>query len=505
MMEKMDNAFYYRGKALVIGNDHYDQMKPDLNNAVNDAKSIHEALQGLGFMMMPLAIDITTDKFDSMFNDFLGDLSKYDVAVLYYAGHGIEVEGKNYLVMTEAPVGELARTTTRRSVDLQECLSLMHKTDCKMVIMIIDACRNNPFEGKERGWGSVNLAPIFAPKGTLIAYSTSPGETASDFGMDGHSVYTGALLKHFQEEGLEVETFFKKVRSTVNAMTKGKKTSWEHTSLIGTFCFNSGKMIQVDELGYQISSVRDSDFDVNNPNVGRIISELKSYDWYHQNPAVGSFQKLKPASLSADELFVVGRNLLQAACGGSYSAQNFIKDASLLVRYTVKGENHLLNGILFEIYFNSKGLFRFRDYKSGMIDDLMGLCTHDSLKCSFRFIEKALKSFEANLIFVPSEAPKQVDINVRIEKGKILMWNDVEEERDIIQSVQFEGYELLANQEDNDIFPFSSEWSVNKAELASIICKGYAIPSSYLHLVMNKEIGNEQIYFNRKFRRKFRR
>lgn len=358
---------------------------------------------------------------------------------------------------------------------------------------------------KKEDGGSVNLAPIFAPKGTLIAYSTSPGETASDFGMDGHSVYTGALLKHFQEEGLEVETFFKKVRSTVNAMTKGKKTSWEHTSLIGTFCFNSGKMIQVDELGYQISSVRDSDFDANNPNVGRIISELKSYDWYHQNPAVGSFQMLKPASLSADELFVVGRNLLQAACGGSYSAQNFIKDASLLVRYTVKGENHLLNGILFEIYFNSKGLFRFRDYKSGMIDDLMGLCTHDSLKCSFRFIEKALKSFEANLIYVPSEAPKQVDINVRIEKGKILMWNDVEEERDIIQSVQFEGYELLANQEDNDIFPFSSEWSVNKAELASIICKGYAIPSSYLHLVMNKEIGNEQIYFNRKFRRKFRR
>lgn len=501
----MDNSFFYRGKALVIGNDHYDQMKPDLNNAVNDAKSIHEALQGIGFMMMPLAIDITTDDFDSLFNNFLGDLAKYDVAVLYYAGHGIEVKGKNYLVMTETPVGELAITTTRRSVDLQECLSQMHKTGCKMVIMIIDACRNNPFEGNVRGWGSVNLAPIFAPKGTLIAYSTSPGETASDFGMDGHSVYTGALLKHLQEEGLEVETFFKKVRSTVNAMTKGKKTSWEHTSLIGTFCFNSGKMIQVDELGYQISSVRDSDFDVNNPNVGRIISELKSYDWYRQNPAVDTFQNLKPQSLSADELFVVGRNLLQAACGGSYSALDFIKDASLLARYTVKGENHLLNGILFEIYFNSKGLFRFRDYKSGMLDDLMGLCTHESLKCAFRFIEKALKSFEANLIFVPSEDPKQVDINIRIEKGKIKMWKDVEEEGDIIQSVQFEGYELLANKEDNDFFPFRSEWSVNKAELSSIICEGYAIPSSYLHLVMNKEIENEQIYFNRKFKRKFRR
>lgn len=500
----MDNSLYYRGKAFVIGNDHYDQM-PDLNNAVNDAKSIHDALQDLGFMMMPVAIDITTDDFDSLFNDFLGDLAKYDVAVVYYAGHGIEVDGKNYLVMTETPVGELAITTTRRSVDLQECLSQMHKTGCKMVIMIIDACRNNPFEGNERGWGSVNLAPIFAPKGTLIAYSTSPGETASDFGMDGHSVYTGALLKHLQEEGLEVETFFKKVRSTVNAMTKGKKTSWEHTSLIGTFCFNSGRMVQLEELEYELSSLRDRDFDITNPNVGKIVSELRSYDWYHQNPAVDTFQELMPASLSADELFVVGRNLLQAACGGSYSAQDFIKDASLLARYTVNGENHLLNGILFEIYFNSKGLFRFRDYKSGMIDDLMGLCTYESLKCSFRFIEKALKSFEANLIFVPSEAPKQVDINVRIEKGKIQLWKDVGEEGDIIQSVQFEGYELLANQEDNDIFPFSSEWSVNKAELASIICNGYAIPSSSLHLVMNKEIGNEQIYFNRKFRRKFRR
>ena len=112
-MEKMENSFFNRGKALVIGNDHYDQMKPDLNNAVNDAKSIHDALQCLGFMMMPLAIDITTDNFDSLFNDFLSDLAKYDVAVLYYAGHGIEVEGKNYLVMTEAPVGDLAITTTR--------------------------------------------------------------------------------------------------------------------------------------------------------------------------------------------------------------------------------------------------------------------------------------------------------------------------------------------------------------------------------------------------------
>ena len=132
--------------------------------------------------------------------------------------------------MRDTPIGEYAETTIRYSVDLQKCIKGLHETKCKMIIVIIDACRNNPFEGKERGWGSVNLAPLFAPKGTLIAYSTSPGEKADDFGMDGHSVYTGALLKHLKEEGLEIETFFKKVRSTVDAMTNGKKTSWEHTS-----------------------------------------------------------------------------------------------------------------------------------------------------------------------------------------------------------------------------------------------------------------------------------
>lgn len=74
----MDNSLYYRGKAFVIGNDHYDQM-PDLNNAVNDAKSIHEALQTLGFMTMPLATDISIDEFDNLFNEYLGSPAKFRV------------------------------------------------------------------------------------------------------------------------------------------------------------------------------------------------------------------------------------------------------------------------------------------------------------------------------------------------------------------------------------------------------------------------------------------
>ena len=150
-------------------------------------------------MMRPKAYNIDTDRFDELFDNFKSELGHYEVGVLYFSGHGVEIDGKNYLIMRNTPIGELAKATIRYSIDLQECIRELHETKCKMIIVIIDACRNNPFEGKERGWGSVNLAPLFAPKGTLIAYSTSPGEKADDFGMDGHSVYTGALLKHLKE------------------------------------------------------------------------------------------------------------------------------------------------------------------------------------------------------------------------------------------------------------------------------------------------------------------
>lgn len=127
-----------------------------------------------------------------------------------------------------------------------------------------------------------------------------------------------------------------------------------------------------------------------------------------------------------------------------------------------------------------------------------------TLKCSFRFIEKALRNFAGNLMFVPSDSHKIIDIAVRIEKGVVEGWN-MDQEFDYISSVSFEGHELLADFDENDTFPFYSEWSVDEKELKNIISTGYAVPSACLHLVSNKEMGNEQIYFNRKFRRNFRR
>ena len=107
---------------MVVGNDHYDQVKPDLDNAVSDAKSIYEAFKDLGFMMMPEAYNIEVDKFDELFEKFKSDLGHYEVGVLYFSGHGVEIKGKNYLIMRDTPIGEYAETTIRYSVDLQKCI-----------------------------------------------------------------------------------------------------------------------------------------------------------------------------------------------------------------------------------------------------------------------------------------------------------------------------------------------------------------------------------------------
>lgn len=493
-----------KGKALVVGNDHYDQVKPDLDNAVNDARSIYEAFQELGFMMMPEAYDIDTDRFDELFENFKSDLSHYEVGIVYFSGHGIEINGKNYLIMRNTPIGECAKSTIRNSIDLQDCIKELHDTKCKMIIVIIDACRNNPFEGKERGWGSVNLAPLFAPKGTLIAYSTSPGEKADDFGMEGHSVYTGALLKHLKEEGLEIETFFKKVRSTVNAMTAGKKTSWEHTSLIGSFSFNSGQMVHVDDVGYDSMVLKDIQYATTDKVIALIIKKLKSYNWYEQNDGVAEFKRIIPKMLDKNQLFIIGRNLLQAAVGGSHGARDVIIDSGVLEKYSNESENHLLNGILFEIYFNKDGRFRYKNFKTAFLDELLQHTKIESLKSSFVFIHKLLKSFSPFLIFIPSPEPIEVSINVRLNKEVVNpIWDDPME-MSVVKSVSFDGYDLLAADDDSNVFPFTKEQNIREKELESMLCEGYGIPSKYLNLIYNEKPMNEIMWLDRKFKRNFR-
>ena len=170
---------YIKGIALIVGIDNYENANK-LNNAIFDANSIAASLEKLTFNTLKYN-DINIDMFDTAVGNFVANLSGFDVGVFYFAGHGVEIEGKNYLLAKNTPCDRV-EAVKRYSMELQSIVDEMNKASCKTKFLIIDACRNNPFS-VGRGYGTTNLAPIFAPQGTIIAYSTSPGEKALDGGI----------------------------------------------------------------------------------------------------------------------------------------------------------------------------------------------------------------------------------------------------------------------------------------------------------------------------------
>src|SRR5262249_41234217 len=153
-------------------------------------------------------------------------------AFIFYAGHGVQVKGENYLI----PVDEQIRSEADVDIDavsLSSIMSMLENTETRLAIVVLDACRDNPF-GYARG-GLRGLARIDAPAGSLSAFSTAPGKAAQDGPFGGNSPYTTALAEAMAAPGLKIEEVFKKVRVAVREKTKGEQTPWESTSLTGEF------------------------------------------------------------------------------------------------------------------------------------------------------------------------------------------------------------------------------------------------------------------------------
>jgi uncharacterized caspase-like protein len=157
-------------------------------------------------------------------------------ALFYYAGHGVQVDGRNYLIPIRAKI-QTQGDIDIEGVDVARLLARLEQANGSLNIVILDACRNNPFA---RTFRSLNrgLAFVQAPSGTLIAYATAPGDEAQD-GVDGHSPYTSALAKELKTPDVPIEETFKAVRRTVQATTSGRQTPWESSSLTRPFAFTT--------------------------------------------------------------------------------------------------------------------------------------------------------------------------------------------------------------------------------------------------------------------------
>ncbi len=218
--------------ALVIGNGAYETAP--LKNPVNDAQDMAQALKEIGFDVI-YHENLNQNDMKRAIRAFGEKIKGGGVALFYYAGHGTQVNGANYLI----PIGAKIEKETEveyECVDAGFVLAQMDNAGNRMNIVILDACRNNPFARSFRS-ASNGLAQMNAPSGTLIAYSTSPNSTASD-GSGRNGIYTQELLKSMRTPGLAIEEVFKRVRISVRDLTKDKQTPWESSSLVGDFYFS---------------------------------------------------------------------------------------------------------------------------------------------------------------------------------------------------------------------------------------------------------------------------
>jgi hypothetical protein len=226
--------------ALVIGNSAY-QTVAKLPNPDNDAKLMSDTLLSLGFFVVGggARLDLDKDGFDAALNEFSKQLVGADVALFYYAGHGVETHGLNYLVPVDAHPQDEADVFAQL-VSTPDILERLEKSGTRINLVLLDACRDNPF--RDRGVRSVKggLAQMPAPIGTLISFATQPRSVSLD-GDDGHSPYTRALVAAMQRPGAGLFKTFNEVGLAVSKATGGQQLPWVSSSPISGNFYFAGK------------------------------------------------------------------------------------------------------------------------------------------------------------------------------------------------------------------------------------------------------------------------
>lgn len=224
--------------ALVVGNSQYQQVE-FLPNPANDARAVSRKLAKLGFNVTEYH-NQTRAQMQSSLRQFSEQLNPGSVALFFYAGHGIQYKGRNYLIPVDADISK-AYEIEYQAVDLNMVLSAINEKGPALSIAMLDACRDNPYErqiqGTSRavGFRGNGLAIIKNTRGTILSYATEPGNVATD-GTGIHSPYTSAMLKYLDRPGLSIQDMLNQVGLEVMKLTHGLQKPWFSSSPVPKFC-----------------------------------------------------------------------------------------------------------------------------------------------------------------------------------------------------------------------------------------------------------------------------
>lgn len=251
--------------ALVIGNRDYPNREGSLANTIRDTELMSQSLRKLGFAVTERS-NLTRSQFLAEVSGFAERLPEGATAVVYYAGHGMQVGGASYLQPTDMALTS-EQSVPVKAYPVKMLLERLAASKSAVNVVILDACRDNPFQPRGavryRSFADLGLAPVQAPRGTLVAYSTAPGQLAAD-GKEGNSVYTAALAKTLLEPRLELREIFERVANQVRKRTLDDQIPWYETSLTEKYYFLppegvtvvAGKPFQVADAGRQDSGAR---------------------------------------------------------------------------------------------------------------------------------------------------------------------------------------------------------------------------------------------------------
>lgn len=471
-------VFKMKRIALCIGNNEYSPMSP-LSCAVQDATAMATKLTELGFDTQ-LAVNLDRVNMAKTIFDFTPKIKDCDATVLYYAGHGFQVKGENVLAPVDLNCLDDENVVHINAFPISALTNVFDDYPDKTKILILDACRDVlGTRGVAKGFG-----PMLAPKGTIIAFATSPGQSAKENLSTGHGYYTEALLKYIDLSRVPVETVFKKTRELLAGSTCGTQISWEHTSLIGNFYFNPDTIYCGAPYGED--AYADCSFSFESPFLKDIINDFKSYDWKYQRDAVSCLQNVKYTEARSSELFVLGRNIYQAADGGCYDAQDFIDRFATITYIPIEAKVHVLNGMAYEIYFDSNDMIRHQ-IKTGKsrYQKVIEYLEREEFYGSLSFIVEKLQRIADRPLYIPGQN----------EKMDFLLKVHTEADAICVDDILYQVKSVYRDTEE-DKKPDTMEWpsKVDRRELSKRIAEKTAAPVDRIRLKFTPEVENGSMF-----------